>query len=107
LALAAAAEVRLRHPAAEAVVRYAQRRKLKIPPRGDMQYTPGLGVLARIEGKDVRVGSLRFMAAGAIHVNGMTSAAKRLKRAGASTVFVAVDGEVVGLIAYRDSVRVE
>ncbi len=107
LALAAAAEMRLRHPAAEAVVRYAQQHDAKIPPRGDMQYTPGLGVSATIEGQEVRVGSERFMAAAGLHLNGLSSAAGRLKRAGASMVFVAIDGTMAGLIAYRDPVRSE
>lgn len=61
LELAAAAEQRLTHPVAEAVVRYAEKQGVKILPRQKWTYDIGLGVQAEIDGKQVVVGSDRFL----------------------------------------------
>jgi Cu2+-exporting ATPase len=108
LALAAAAEQRLHHPVAEAIVREAQARQLTIPERLDSDYTLGLGVEARVNGYTVCVGNQRFM-----DVKGMqiTQRAQRdlarLDREAATPLFVAVDGHICGLLAYADPLRPE
>ncbi|HBY77679.1 MAG TPA: heavy metal translocating P-type ATPase, partial [Cyanobacteria bacterium UBA11148] len=61
LELAAAAEQRLTHPVAEAIMHYAEKQGIKILPRGEWNYEVGLGVRAEIEGKVVLVGSDRFL----------------------------------------------
>lgn len=61
LQLAAAAEQRLTHPVAEAIVQYAQRQNLEIPLRGEWSYEVGLGIRAQINGQEVLVGSERFL----------------------------------------------
>jgi P-type Cu2+ transporter len=107
LALAASAEQRLRHPTARAVVRHARHRHLAIPRRQEFQYTTGLGVLARIKGRSVRVGSARFLAAAGFPVDRLDGVATRLSSTGASLVYVAVDDTLAGLLAYRDPLRAE
>jgi Cu2+-exporting ATPase len=61
LQLAAAAEQRLNHPVAEAIVRYAQQQNLTVPARGEWSYEVGLGVRAQVEEGEVLVGSERFL----------------------------------------------
>ncbi len=61
LQLAAAAEQRLTHPVAEAVIRHAQAQNIEILPRSKWNYQLGLGVEAEIEGETVLVGSDRFL----------------------------------------------
>ncbi len=107
LALAAAAELRLRHPTARAVVRKARQRRLPIPRRQELQYTTGLGVLARIEGQTVRVGNARFLAAAGFPVDRLNGEVSRLTQRGASLVYVAVDQTLAGLLAYEDPLRPE
>ncbi len=108
LALAAAAENRLSHPAALAIVRAALARHLTIPERGDSHYTVGLGIEADVEGRTVHVGSPRFFSQRGIGVAGSAlAAAERAGRRGATTVFVARDGRLVGQISYADIPRPE
>jgi Cu2+-exporting ATPase len=59
LTLAAAAEQRLTHPVAEAVVNYAEKQGIEILPRKEFVYEIGLGVRAEIDGEQVIVGSDR------------------------------------------------
>ncbi|HLZ08466.1 MAG TPA: HAD-IC family P-type ATPase, partial [Chloroflexota bacterium] len=107
LALAAAAEMRLRHPTARAVVRKARQRRLPIPRRQDLQYTTGLGVLARIEEKTVRVGNARFLAAAGFPVDRLNGEVSRLTQRGGSLAYVGVDQDLVGLLVYEDRLRPE
>jgi Cu2+-exporting ATPase len=60
LELAAAAEQRLTHPVAEAIVRYAQAEQVEILPRSKWDYQLGLGVQALIDGETVYVGAIAF-----------------------------------------------
>lgn len=61
LSLVAAAEQRLTHPLAEAVINYAKSQDTAILPRGEWNYEIGLGVRAEIDGETVLVGSDRFL----------------------------------------------
>lgn len=105
LRLAAGAEVRLRHPAAKAVVRYAEELGVEIPPRGESEYSTGLGVEARIDGHQVLVGSQRFLETRRIEVP--QRVADERSSAGESYLYVAIDDEPAGIVRYRDPPRPE
>jgi Cu2+-exporting ATPase len=105
LSLAAAAELRLRHPSARALVRHAKKCRVSVPSREDSQYTTGQGVLAQVQGHTVRVGSRRFLEGASISVERATFHAARLAEGGNSYVYVAIDDELAGLIAYYDPPR--
>lgn len=62
LALAAAVEQRLSHPAAQAIVRAEEERGVAIPERGDSHFTVGMGVEADVQGYRVLLGSPRYLA---------------------------------------------
>jgi Cu2+-exporting ATPase len=118
LELAAAAEQRLTHPVAEAVVRYAEKLGKEILPRQEFTYEIGLGVKAEIDGEQVLVGSDRFLRQCGIaldclyephqcnhadcpqHLNCRISAQDSL-------LYVAVNGEFQGVIYYTDPLRLE
>ncbi len=104
LELAAAAEQRLTHPVAEAVVRYAQEQGAKIPPREKWDYEIGLGVRAKIDGQAVLVGSEHFLRQEGVHLNGKP---KKHSQHNHSVIYVASNGELQGVIAYRDPLRPE
>src|SRR5262249_61421687 len=61
LTLAAAAELRLTHPVADAIVKAAEAHHLSIPERTASDYSLGLGVEAIVNDSIVLVGSPRFM----------------------------------------------
>jgi heavy metal translocating P-type ATPase len=103
LSLAAAAEQRLRHPTARAIVRHAQRAGLRIPDRAASAYSLGLGVQAEVCGRKILVGSRRWLEAHAVALAEAKASTSRLR--GGSLSFVAINGELAGLIAYRDAMR--
>ncbi len=108
LALAAAAEQRLNHPVAQAIVREASTRALTIPERLTSDYTIGLGVEAAVNGYTVHVGNRRFLNCKAIPVpQRVWRDVTRLERQAATPLFVAIDGRLCGLLGYADPLRPE
>lgn len=103
LALAAAAEQRLTHPVAEAVIRYAAARKVEIPSRSKWDYQLGLGVKAEIDGECVYVGSERFLRQQDINMDALNSNGQKAT----SVIYVASNGQLQGRIKYSDVLRPE
>lgn len=103
LALAAAAEQRLTHPVAEAVIRHAEAEQVTIPNRSKWNYQLGLGVQAEIEGETVYVGSDRFLRQQGIDMEPLNGHHQR----SASAIYVASNGQLQGKIRYSDILRQE
>ena len=108
LALAAAVEHRLSHPAAQAIVRAAEERTIAILERSESRYEIGLGVRARVDGATIIVGSAAFLATCGVQLpaEAVRFAGER-GRDGTSAVFVARNGHPAGIIAYADVPRAE
>ncbi|MEI8016224.1 MAG: heavy metal translocating P-type ATPase [Nitrospira sp.] len=108
LALAAAAERRMTHPVADAIVRAAEARQLSIPERTASDYSLGLGVEAIVNDSVVLVGSPRFMT-----LRGLTLSPEAqeqismMQQQAISPLCVAKDGLVIGLLAISDPLRPE
>jgi Cu2+-exporting ATPase len=107
LALAASAEERQHHPVAEAIRARSRELQVKIPGCIESHYRIGLGVEARINGYYLHVGSERFLRQNNIQVDRGTTDSSDLNARGYSSLFVAVDGELAGLIPYADQIRPE
>jgi soluble P-type ATPase len=77
-------------------------------PRGKWDYQIGLGVRAEINGQSVLVGSDRFLRQEGIDLSDLQAQHLPLVQAGCnSIIYVASDGQLLGLIAYRDPLRRE
>jgi heavy metal translocating P-type ATPase len=107
LALAAAAQQRLTHPIARAIVQMATARGLRIPERDDSEYLIGLGVEAPVDGSVIHVGSQRFMTLKGISLGRAVADLRRIDEAAAAPIFVAIDGELRGLLVLADPLRAE
>ncbi len=108
LALAAAAEQRLTHPVADAIVRAAAAWGLRIPERASSEYTLGLGVASVVNGATVLVGSRRFMTKHGIALSRKIQRDLReIERQAVSPLCVAADGEIIGVLSYADPLRPE
>ncbi|MER3428123.1 MAG: copper-translocating P-type ATPase, partial [Pyrinomonas sp.] len=102
LALAAAAERYSEHPLAKAVREAARARGLALGEPEQFEAIPGMGVRARVGQATVVVGSHRLAG------NGQPPAlVTDLEKQGKTLLFVARDGELVGVLAAADTLRPE
>lgn len=108
LTLAAAAENRLTHPVAQAIVRAATDRGLEIPERTTSDYTIGLGVESCVNDISVLVGNRRFMKQKQLPLtSAIQNKIKAMEARAVSPVCVAADGKLIGLLSYADPLRPE
>lgn len=107
LGLAAAAETRLQHPVAEALRSKARELAVNVPPCDETQYRIGLGVEGQVNGYYMHVGNERFMRQCDIRVDKAVSDRVALDEKGYSSLYVAVDGQLAGLVPYSDAIRSE
>jgi Cu2+-exporting ATPase len=107
LGLAAAAETRLQHPVAEALRIRARQLKVNVPGCLESTYRIGLGVEGQVNGYYVHVGNERFMRQANIAVGKAFSDRAALDERGYSSLYIAVDGDLAGLVPYSDEIRRE
>jgi heavy metal translocating P-type ATPase len=107
LKLAAAAQQRLTHPVAAAIVHAAECRGLEIPERDGSEYLIGQGVEAMVDGRMVLVGSTRLMSAKGVAMLQAREDLRRVDEAAAAPICVAVDGELCALFFLADPLRPE
>jgi Cu+-exporting ATPase len=105
LRLTASAERGSEHPLGEAVVRDARGKKLKVSLPSDFRAIPGQGVEASVAGKKLLVGNLRLLRDRGLTLNGLKTEVKRFWQEGKTAMFLAVDGQVAGLIALADTLK--
>ncbi len=105
LGLSAALEAVSEHPLAAAVVGAARERGLDAPGVADFEAVPGLGVLGRVDGRQVVVGSRRLLDREGVSPGALAAAAEHLESRGRTVMHVAVDGEAAGLLAVADRVK--
>jgi Cu+-exporting ATPase len=107
LRLVASAEAGSEHPLGEAVVRGAKDRDLPLAEVEAFEAVSGGGIRARVEGREVLVGSRRFLSESGVSEDGLLPRSEELAREGKTPILVAVDGEPAGLMAVADVVRDE
>jgi len=110
LRLAAAVEVSSEHPLARAIMDRVLEEELEFPETQGFRAIPGKGAEAVVEGRRIRVGSLRFLSESGVSVgseNGSAGRAKAesLEAEGKSVVGVSTGGTFSGLIAIADTVK--
>ncbi len=106
LRVAAAAEARSGHPLAQSVLDELERRGLQNSLSvEDFENVPGRGVRARVNGRDVLIGTKRLLDQHAVSVDGLTPTTERLLGDGKTLMLVAVDGQAAGVVAAADTVR--
>ncbi|WP_298959613.1 heavy metal translocating P-type ATPase [uncultured Methylobacterium sp.] len=105
LALAAALETRSEHPLGRAIVAAAEARGLALPAVTAAEAVPGFGLAGQVGGRAVLIGAERLMARHGIATTDLAPQAVRLAEAGASPVYVAVEGRLAALLAVADPVK--
>ncbi|OWY69269.1 heavy metal translocating P-type ATPase [cyanobacterium TDX16] len=108
LQLAAAAESGSIHPLATAIQQEAKQQGLSIPAASEFHTAPGLGVSAVVEGQQVLLGNEDWLTQQGIVIDeAIQTQAQTLALTGKTTIYIAVAGQLAGLIAVMDTPRPE
>ena len=112
LALAAAAEWNSEHPIGRAIYAEAAVRDLTVPMPGDVAYSPGAGVRAHVEGRQITVGRCRGQknqleqdTDGCEDAAALSTESDPEAPSATSVVEVRADGQLLGTIALADRLR--
>ncbi len=105
LRLAAAVERASEHPLARAIVEAAGARGIHIPAVTDFDSPVGKGVMGRVEGRSVTLGSAAFLKEQGITTDSLANKADDLRRDGGTAILMAVDGKAAGIFAIADAVK--
>ncbi|EDN70595.1 cation transport ATPase [Beggiatoa sp. PS] len=108
LTYAAAAEYKQSHPIAKAILQAASKRTLNLPEIDDSQYEIGYGIKVKITEQLIRVGSIRFMEMEGIAIPAeITMRQQSSHEQGYSTIFVAIDQQLGGMLELHPTIRPE
>jgi Cu+-exporting ATPase len=108
LRLSATCEQRSEHLLGQLVVEEARRRNLVLAPVDDFAAHPGAGVVASLGNNVLIVGNRRLMQEQGIALSErVDSELTRLDAAGQTSLLVARNGQIIGLLGARDTVRPE
>lgn len=102
LRLAASLEQSSSHVLAQAIVNYAKQKNIKLVKAKQVQEISGLGLKATLKGKNLLVGQLKLLQNSSVNI-------PSLKQISVSqtAAYVAVDGELAGVITLIDEARPE
>ncbi|WP_413706281.1 heavy metal translocating P-type ATPase [Ralstonia sp. Ralssp110] len=95
------------HVTAEAVAKAAREQGATLQLPSAVIESPGAGVCGRVEGHVVSIGSLPYVLDSSDVPRWVEAFVKRMSYAGASAVFIGVDGELAGALQLVDRVRLE
>ena len=105
LRIAASLDQGSEHPLADAIVAEARRRGLALSPAEEFESGTGIGVRGRVAGRQVALGNTVLMDEVGVDAAPLAGLSEELRSEGASVVYVAVDGELYGLVAVADPIK--
>lgn len=109
LRLSACLEEHFPHPVARAVVRKAEEENLHhLEEHTEVEYVVAHGIASRLHGKRVLIGSRHYIHHDEkVNVEGMSSTITELTRRGHSLLYLAINGNLAGIIGIEDPLRKE
>ena len=107
LQLSAAAERGSEHPIGKAVVQAAKERGLDITTPNQFKAVTGHGITAQVGENSVIIGNLSLIQQHDIPIRKFEEEAERLQTEAKTILWVAVDGQVLGLLAVADTLKPE
>ncbi len=105
LRLVSGLEALSEHPVASAVLRAAMEQGVRPPLASDFEALSGMGVQGIVDGRFVLVGTERLMTERDVDVTRYVARAQSLAIEGQSVFFVAVEGQMYGLMGVSDPLR--
>ena len=105
LRLIASAEQHSEHPLAQAILEAAQQEELDLLPVSHFEAMVGRGLSAQVEGKHLLVGNESLMKEKNIDSSAFQEQLLELSKEGKTAMFVAVDGQLAGILAVADEMK--
>ena len=105
LRIAASVERGSEHPLASAIIAAAAERGVAFAEVADFNSPTGKGVVGTVEGREVALGSEKFLAERGVKATSFAPDAERLRRDGATVIFLAVDSDLAGILGVADPVK--
>jgi Cu+-exporting ATPase len=105
LALAASAEYGSEHPLGQAIVTRAQSLNLSLTEPETFEARRGRGIVARVNGQEIQVGSRRMMDEIGLINREADQIATQLEEEGKTAMWIAVEGQLAGVIAVADTLK--
>ena len=105
LRLAASLDQGSEHPLADAIVRAARERGLALEPPGRFESSTGIGVRGQVGARELALGNTALMEQLGVPVQPLLPRAESLRAKGASVMYLAVDGQLAGLLAVSDPIK--
>jgi Cu+-exporting ATPase len=105
LQVAASAENGSEHPLGEAIVAAAKQQELPVSSVSGFRAIPGYGIMGTLAEKTVLLGNRKLMEQEQIAVESVVASAEKLATQGKTPMYVAMDGDLIGLIAVADTVK--
>jgi Cu+-exporting ATPase len=103
--LAASLEAASEHPLAGAILAAAQDAKIQLAPHEGFQSYTGKGVVGMVDGVRVALGNFKLLEQLNIRADRLLEPAERLRADGQTVMFIAVDGDAVGLLGVADPIK--
>ena len=105
LRLAASLDQGSEHPLADAIVQAARAQGLTLDKTSQFESSSGIGVRGLIQGQRILLGNTALMQQSGVGVDGLVPQAEKLRAEGASVMYLAVNGELAGLLAVSDPIK--
>ena len=105
LRLAASLDQGSEHPLAETIVRAAKEKNMTLSKPENFDSGSGIGVKGQVDGKQLALGNTTLMQQIGVAVDAMLPQAEALRAEGASVMYLAVGGQLAGLLAVSDPVK--
>jgi Cu+-exporting ATPase len=106
LQIAASIESQSEHPLARAIVEGAKKEKIELRDITDFHSTTGGGVAGNLSAKTILVGKEKFLADSNVRFpEELTREARRLQERAETTVWIAVNGDAVGMLSIADPIK--
>jgi Cd2+/Zn2+-exporting ATPase len=101
----ASLEARSEHPLGKAILAYAQERNVPLRPVEDYQIIPGMGAIARFDGRTYWLGSHRYLEERGQETEEVHAKLEAMSQGGVTVVIVGNERHVCGYVALADRVR--
>lgn len=106
LKFAASLEKSSEHPLAEAIVKGAEEKNIKLLKVANFESLTGKGVVGEIEGKRILIGNEKMLkTVESASLNSQLSTLDSLRDEGQTVMFVEIDGKLAGAIGVADTIK--